>query len=405
MLFVIAWRNIWRNKTRSAVIIVSVLLGLWAGIFIIAFFMGMTNEQIDTAIAQQFSHMQVHHPKFRELDEAVYTIENREKVVELVKKEPGIIASSERIVITAMAASAYSSSGISLLGVDPEKEAAVTGLSGRINQGKYLEENGHNQLLIGKKLLEKLKLDSNSKVILTFQAVSGDLTSSAFRITGVFTAASTFTEENMVYINRRELDSLAGFRGGIHELAILLQSNDQLESTAASLRQKIAGGARLETWKQLSPDLRLMIDSFEQYMYIIIGILLIALAFGIVNTMLMSVLERQKELGVLMAVGLNKSKLFSMILLETIGITFLGCLAGLPLAWLTVMITNHTGINLSRFSEGLAMYGFGNIIYPYLEASYYWKVAGMSILAAILAAVYPAYKALQLQPAVAIRKI
>ncbi|ULQ55545.1 ABC transporter permease [Flavihumibacter rivuli] len=404
MLVVIAWRNIWRNPLRSLTIIGSVMIGLWAGIFILAFFRGMTNEQIRTAISQQLSHIQLHHPQFRELDEPEFTVRDVTKLDSIFSREPAIGAISRRMIITAMASSAYTSSGVSIYGIDPAAENAVTGLAVRTATGRYFDTSTHSQLLIGKKLAAKLHLELNSKLVLTFQDTKGELTASAFRICGIYTAANSSMEENNVYVKQKELDSLATLRGQVHEIAVLLKDNAFLDQTAR-LIQQASPGNKTETWKQLSPELRLMIDSFGQYMMIIIGIILVALVFGIVNTMLMAVLERVRELGVLMAIGLNKSKVFRMIITETILMTILGCMAGLPLAWVTVYLTGRSGISLERFAEGLALYGYGTKVYPQLESIYYWQVGAMALGATIIAAIYPAWKALQLNPATAIRKI
>ncbi|MBZ5858984.1 ABC transporter permease [Flavihumibacter profundi] len=404
MILSIAWRNLWRNPLRSLVIIGSVMTGLLAGIFILAFFRGLINEQINTGISQQLSHIQVHNPVFRELDEEQYTINNVSGVLSALEKDDQVAGISQRLVITAMASSAYTASGVSIYGVEPLSEAAVTGLNKRIKEGHYLENSASGQILMGRKLAKKLHLGQGSKVILTFQDKNNELIAAAFRITGIFEAANSNLEENNVFVKKNELDSLTLLGGRIHELAILLKDNKAVETTAFKLRN-LNTGNKVETWKQLSPEIRMMIDSFSQYMVIIIGIILIALVFGIVNTMLMAVLERYRELGVLMAIGLNKRKIFSMIMTETLLMTILGCLAGLPLSWLTVYLTGRNGINLSRFSEGLAMYGYGTRVYPQLELSYYWQVGGMAIVAALLASVYPSLKALQLKPATAIRKI
>jgi ABC-type antimicrobial peptide transport system permease subunit len=162
---------------------------------------------------------------------------------------------------------------------------------------------------------------------------------------------------------------------------------------------------KVEDWKDLSPELSMIIESFNLYTYIISGIILLALTFGVINTMLMSVLERIRELGMLMAIGLNKRKIFIMIMLETSYLTLIGTPIGLLTGWLTVTTLGKTGINLSMFSEGLASYGFSSIIYPALDQDKYEIIVIMCLITTILSAIYPAYKALQLNPSEAIRKI
>ena len=181
--------------------------------------------------------------------------------------------------------------------------------------------------------------------------------------------------------------------------------DEQLLDTIKNFSVKVVPKEKIEDWKELSPELGMIIESFNLYTYIISGIILLALTFGIINTMLMSVLERFKELGVLMAIGLNKYKIFIMIMLETIYLTVLGTPIGLLVGWLTVTVLGKTGINISMFSEGLASYGFSAIIYPALDQEKYVIIVSMCLITAILSAIYPSYRALQLNPSEAIRKI
>jgi len=161
----------------------------------------------------------------------------------------------------------------------------------------------------------------------------------------------------------------------------------------------------VEDWKTLAPELRLVIDSFSQTMYLFISIILLALTFGIINTMLMAVLERIHELGILMAIGMNKLSVFMMIMLETLYLAIIGGICGLLLAYGTIHLLGQTGIDLSAFATGLSSYGMDTMVYPALPDNQYLEIFIMIFIAAILSAIYPAFKALKLNPVQAIRKI
>ncbi len=405
MLIRIAWQNLWRNPLRSIVIILSMMTGLWAGAFIIGFFKGMINQQIETAISRQLSHIQIHHPKFGEEENILNTIKNGGNIALQLQQRKVVKAVSPRLLIAAMAATAHGSAGVTATGVSPGLEANVTSLGKYIAEGKYFDTTQTMSVIIGRRLQEKLQLRLNQKLILTFQNAGGEITAAAFRVAGVYTSNSSAIEESKLYVMAKDLAPLAGIQPGeSHEIAILLHTNNEDEALAALLRNQYKD-LRIETWKDLSPEMRLMIDSFNQYMYIIIGIILIALIFGIVNTMLMAVLERQRELGVLMAVGMNRSKIFFMVMCETIMLALAGCIVGLPLAWACITYFGKTGIDLSNWSQGLAMYGYDTMVYPSLDTIYYFEIGAMALAASVFAAIYPARKSLQLKPAEAIRKI
>ena len=167
--------------------------------------------------------------------------------------------------------------------------------------------------------------------------------------------------------------------------------------------QNIAGENEVKTWKELSPEMSLLTDSMDQYMYIFILIILLGLCFGIINTMLMAVLERVKEIGMLMAVGMNKRRVFRMIILESVMLTFTGGIVGILIGAGITKIFETTPINLSMFSQGLEKYGFATQVYTSLQSDTLVTITILVIITGIISAIYPARKALKLNPAEATR--
>jgi ABC-type antimicrobial peptide transport system permease subunit len=162
----------------------------------------------------------------------------------------------------------------------------------------------------------------------------------------------------------------------------------------------------IEDWKMIAPELALMIESMDEYLVIFIGIILLALAFGIINTMLMAVLERYKEIGMLMGIGMNKGRVFTMIVFETLMLVFVAVPFGLLAAYLLIEYLGTAGMDLSgMYAEGYSEFGFKSIIYPELERIYYIQIMIMVVIAAILSSLLPAMTAIRLNPVEAIRKI
>lgn len=405
MLFQIAWRNIWRNKTRSFVVICSIIIGLWAGVFMLAFSWGMYKNNIDDTVFKQLSHIQIHHPLFKEENESKYTISNTYEILQKLQSNENVASASARIITTGMITSPTTASGVKIYGINPLQEEKQIGLHENVRQGSYFESDKENEILIGEKLAKKLKIKVKSKVVLTFTDINVEMISAAFRVGGLYRSKNISLDEVNVYVQQKYLRKLLGLGDAeSNEIAILLENEIQLDSIK-KYSTKLVPQAKVEDWKELSPELGMIIESFNLYTYIITGIILLALTFGIVNTMLMSVLERIRELGMLMAIGLNKRKIFFMIMLETLYLTLIGCPIGLLIGWLSIDFLGKHGINISMFSEGLASYGFSSIIYPSLDNEKYIIVAVMCFITALLAAIYPAFKALQLNPSEAIRKI
>ncbi len=404
MLFKVAWRNIWRNKTRSTVVIASVAVGLFAGMFMMAFFWGLAKQEVNTAVNIQLSHIQIHNPSFPDDKDANYIIENAQAIIDKLRRDVNVKSVSARVVTTGMISSSSTASGVEIDGIVPSDEKNVSSISNDIIEGVYFTGVKKNEIVIGKKLADKLGVRLHSKIVLTFQSKTGDLTAGAFRIVGIFHSRNSTFDETNVFTESEDLAQLLGTGDGVHEIAIILKNDKMVDPVANELRKQYPS-LLIQTWKELSPEMAMLTGLFDQIMYIIIGIILLALMFGIINTMLMAVLERQREFGMLMAIGMNKPRVFIMVVLESVMLTCVGIPAGIILTIGTVDFFAKHGIDLSVFSQALSEFGFSNIIYPELQNNMFLPITLMTALTAILSAIYPAIKALQFKPAEAIRKI
>ena len=405
MLPLIAWRNIWRNKTRSLTVIISVVLGLWTGAFILAYAFGMIDQRLKDAIENEVSHLQIHHPEFDKDNEAKFFIRDGEGVLESMAKEPQVQFVTGRVITLGMVSSASNSSGGKLIGIQPDTENLVSKLKDKLVEGEYLDMHSRNKVIVGQKLANKLKVKLRSKIVLTCQDTAGNIVAGAFRVIGIYKTSNTSYDEMHVFVKDNDLADLMQITNKYHEIAGLVHDPTTLDSFI-DLKSKSMPDLQLESWKTIAPELGLMIDSLDQYLTIFIGIILLALSFGIVNTMLMAVLERVREIGMLMAIGMTKARIFGMISLETIFLVALAAPIGLTAAYVTNTLLGFYGLDLSAiYAEGYAEFGFESIIYPKLESFYYFRILLMVALAACLAAIYPAITAIRLNPVKAIRKI
>ena len=403
MLTKIASRNIWRSRKRSLIIIAAVSIGLWAGIFMMAFYNGMIEQRINSAITDELSHIQVHHPEFRKEYDIKYHLSEGRKIVETIRKDSKIKAVAGRIILKGMIASASGSSGITINGIMPEAEQILTNLSGKIIKGNYFNPQKTNEIILSEKLSKKLKLNLNKKTILTFQDAEGNLASGAFRITAIYKTVNGPYDDSNVFVKITDIDSLAGIPNAMNEIAILLKSNTELEEIQKKLEDKFPK-TEVKNWMEISPELGLTISVGDQMVFIFMGIILLALAFGIVNTMMMSVLERTREIGMLLALGMNKFKIFMMILLETLFLIIAGCPVGILLSIISIGITQRTGIDFSNFSEAYSSFGYSSIIYPSLTARQFGIIMLLVFITALFSALFPARRALQLNPAESLKK-
>lgn len=399
----LGWKNVWRNPTRSGVVVVAVLLGTWAGIFSAGFFNGMMQDALDNQIELSIGHIQIMHPQFEDLYDPEYAVDNADQVIEYLENQPFITDITAKSVATGLAQSTRSSFGVTINGVNPQKDSTHT-IHQYVTGGEMIQPGDRNNILIGNKLAERLGVELKNRMVLNFQDMDGEITGGAFRVGGIFETFSSSFNENNVFVLDDDLNRLLGTDGAVHNIRIYTDDMAEAETYAAQLRSEFPE-LEIKTWRDLAPDLRYMFDMMDLTLYIVMIIIIIGLIFSIINTMLMAVMERARELGMLRAIGMNKARTFSMVMWETVFLTMVGSPAGLLLGWGTISYFGDIGINLTAFAEGLSAYGIGTIVYPTLPAGYYFNIVLLIAAAALLSALYPAWKTLQLNPLEAIRKL
>ena len=403
MLFSISWRNVWRNKIRSAVIIAAIALGICAGVFSAAFYQGMADQRIDKVIKTELSHIQLHEPKYRQANDISKFIPDANKIAAKIREYPEVVGVSGRITIFSLIASAETAAGVKISGITPKDERLVSNMYTKLIEGNYFEENRRNPVIIGKKLAEKLKVRLGSKVVLTLQDIDNNITAGAFRIVGIFDTQNHIFDEANIFVLDKDLRRLMNLpKNAYHELAVLLNDNEKVPIVEERIKKEFS---QLETlsWTELSPEMSYLNEAMDLFMYIFIIIILIALLFGIINTMLMVVLERVKEIGMLMAIGMNKLRVFTMIVLETVFLSLTGGVLGVILGTFVSKYFETHKIDLSIWGDVYSDLGYDPFVYTNLEVSLLINVTILVILTGILASLYPAYKALKNDPADALR--
>lgn len=399
----ISWRNIWRNPLRSFTMIIAIMAGLWGGLFAASLAGGLISQRFKTGVEQEFSHLQIHHPEFIIEHHPQFVIEDAEKIARHLNQDKLVRAYSARSMVNGMLASANLTNGVNVRGIDPEMETATTGLGSNIVAGEYLSHELRNPVLIGHALATRMKVEPGSRVVLTFQDLNNELVSVACRVAGIFRTANSMFDEQNIYMMHRDLNALLGRDEIVNEIAIVLEDLEQADAFAQNYRE-LFPQYTTRTWAELSPQMALYTQMGMTMFMVILFIILLALAFGLLNTMLMSVFERVKELGMLMSIGMSKGRVFSMILFETIFLTLTGASLGMLLGWATTSWLGNRGMNLAVVGgDSLESFGFEAMIYPELEPSFYAILTLLVIFTALATAIYPALKALRLRPAEAVR--
>jgi ABC-type lipoprotein release transport system permease subunit len=403
MIFSMAWRNIWRNKARSIVIMVSVAIGLLVGISVLALYKGMMKSRVRTVIDTETGHLQIHNVQFKKDYAPQFVIDSFDTVISTIRSMPSVKIAAGRTIVQGMLAATSGSAGVQINGVIPGLEGKLSRLNEKIITGRGLEGVKKNQIIIGKKLADKMKLKQGSKLVLTFTDSSENLISAAFRVVGIFQSENAPLDELNVYVTAVDLNQLLQING-YHEIGVLLQNDFDVGSIEKQLQDRFPF-LLVESWQKLSPETDLMVKTVDTYSYIIMMIILVALAFGILNTMLMSVLERIREIGMMVALGTSRLRIFLLVLMETVFLTLAGTPLGFGIGYLLVNHYERYGLDLSGMGkEMMASFGFSTMVYP----SFPWeKLPGVTIMVittALVSCLLPALKALKLRPAEALAR-
>lgn len=256
----------------------------------------------------------------------------------------------------------------------------------------------------GRLILEKAQtFRERAKFTLTFVNSSNHQTGGVFRVGGIYNIPNSMFESSQVFVRDNILRRLIEFpENTAHQIVIRLNDVDDTRAMTRKLREDFPD-LEVLNWKQIQPDMAMMSD-FAGVMYgFFMALILAALAFGIVNTMLMVVLERTKELGMLTAIGMNKKKVFRMIMTESVFLSLTGGVVGMVVSWVIIRITSTQGINFGSMEEGFEAMGFSSHIYPDIGVDFFLIVTLLIIITGVLSSVYPALKALKLDPAEALR--
>lgn len=419
MLLKLAWRNIWRNKRRSLIVITSVVIGLIAIVLTNGLANGMLQQMLFNQINLNISHIQIHKKGFNDNKIVQSYIPDYQKVEDILKNNPEIESYSKRVLAAGILSSANNSSGVYIKGINPEEESKVSIIKSSVIQGKYLGENKHD-IIIGKKLADKLEVSIGDKVVAMTNTIHGNVGSDVFRIVGIFQTANSPYDKTSIYVNEKAEQGILGFdepsgqytngpdkilQEHYYEFVVITKNFQDVDKIKAGLQKQLGNEYEVLTYKDLLPMLIYQMEIFNKSMLIFNLIIGLALIFGIVNSMLMSVFERINEIGVLMAIGMKNLRLSLMIIFEALILGIFGTLAGLVVGLIINGLLSHSGLNLGLFSEGLGAMGVGSIVYPALSVS---EIIGTVIFmpfVAVIAAFYPSYRAIKLEPIYAINYV
>lgn len=403
LILKLAWRNIWRNKRRSALTMAAISFAVMAAVSMRGLQIGTYELNIDNSVSIYSGYIQIQHPEYYASPSLRHSFNPDKKLISYINTNPHIIAFSRRINADGLISSGENTFGAMLTGIQPDAELKVTTMLDKVNDGEIFIRPDTYDILVGYKLLQNLKVRIGDEIIILAQGLDGSMGNDRFRITGTIKTGAEEFDAYGVLVGIETLQEMLYMHNRVTALTIRLDDVNNLNIVSDELKPA-AGLNSVLTWGNLMPELRdaIALDNISGILFLLILFLIVA--FGIINTILMSVIERFNEFGVNLAIGMPHYKLVLVVFAETILITITALAIGNILGF---AINYYIVLNPIQFSGDIANlyleYGFLPEMRSSLQISMFIQTSVITLIISLLSAIYPCVKLYKLEPLKGIR--
>jgi len=403
-----AWRNIWRNTRRTILTICAIAFASLLLVFMLSFQFGSYETMINTSVKIQTGHLQIQAQEFQEKKNIRQVVPEPAKIAEILKTIPNMAAYTYRGQAFSLISSNERTYGVAVTGIDPDREADVSRLKSLIREGDFLTAADTDQALIGRLLAQNLRVRLGDELTVVGQGRDGSIAATVVQVKGIFSSGISDFDRAAIHIPLRTFQEVFSMQGAVHEVVVIADSLRNVNTIVTSVQTGLSSlnlkkPLAVLDWDELMPGLRQSIEMDLISGLIFYLLLVLVVAFSILNTFLMAIFERTREFGVLMAIGTTPGRLTKVLLIESMTMTLIGIVAGIIVGSLITLYFQVHGIDFSGASEMLSQFGITGRMYPKLS----WLSAVSGPLAVLMitfcAALYPALKVRRLQPVEAMR--
>ena len=404
MLILLSFRNVLRNRRRTALTVLLIGCGLATLILYDGFVRGMREALVKEATGTFLGEAQVHRDGFRKEREIDLVVAGWPAVEKTLREDGTLAAYAPRVVAMGMISSPRNVSGVAIYGIDPERESHVSKVRRALLHGRYLTGTSETEILIGSRLAALLEVEIGDRVVLTAaQARSGDLAQELFRVSGIVQFNSRPMDQGMVFIPLAKAQRMLHLDGDVHEAALRFKKLEDADNRTLPLWKSVsAGGNEALAWRELVPQVQAILE-MSSYGTLISGIILVAvISLSVINSMLMSIYERLFEFGVLKAIGTRPKEIALMILMEAMALAIISSLVGVAAGWALSGWFAMRGIDFT----GMEYAGttLTDPIRTILAPEQFILFPIFVIILTVMAGIYPAIHAARLVPSQAMRK-
>lgn len=410
----LAWRNVARNRRRSLITVVSVAMGMFILLFLWGFNDGAHNNMIANYRELVAGSVQIHKRDFFRHPKIETHISAPQPVIAAVSAQPAVTAWTTRLNSFALTAGADTSTGMSLMGVDPVRERAVSRLDDKVVAGRFLVESDTNAALLGTEAARKLRVTVGDEIVLLSQDRMGALAAERFELVGLVRTTDAAVDQGMVIAPLAAVQAMLGMEGRITDVVLQVPERS-LDATVAALTVALAAhDVEVMPWYEISSFVRDVVLMDNAFQYIFVGIVVFIALSGIVNVILVSMLQRTREFGVLLALGTRRAAVGWVVALETMMLGVTGVIVGTAAGMGMVAWLGRRGLDMRIFMSGLSeeqaydafgQYYMDTVIYTEVDTDHLVITVLGLMLAIVASAIYPAWRAARLEPIEAIRHV
>ncbi len=401
LYFRLAWRNVWRHRRRTVIVVAAMGLTLAMMMIYDGLIAGFDDAIYGNAIKVLGGNIQVHASGYAaaEDENPLLLLPNDQAVVQAALAQPRVLAASRRINTGGMASNREGAFAVSIVGIEPEQELPVNLVAQHVAGGRYLTANDQDVAFIGKGLADEMGVKVGDRFTLAGRATHQQMRSRTMTVGGIYDVGMPDVEKRTLYISLAEAQNLYGLTGQSTEVAVSLKALGQEPAVIGALEKGLPG-YEIASWQTSFPDLQQTIETKSAVMDVFSVIILIIAGIGILNLLLMAVMERTREIGLLSALGMKPRQISWLFVLEGALIGVVGVAAGVLLGVLCNGLLGRVGLDFSRFTT-LTDYAalISGRIYPSLGLEKIVQRVLTVVVIATLAALLPAREAAQNEPA------
>lgn len=395
LLIQLGWRNLWRHRRRNGMLCLAVAVGVGGLMFIDAMLRGWQSGMVEDVIKNLTGHIKVHAAGYRDDPSVGYSFVLPEVLTALLDNESSL-RWTQRIVVPAVLMSERETRGVSLVGVEPSDEADLSFLGEVPIDGEGLSSADDARIVIGAELARQLETRTGKRIVMMTQGADNTTREAGMRIAGVYDAEGTGLEKIFAFTGRAALQRLLEIEG-VTEVSVRVDGDEDTEAKLLGEIEATLPGYDVAGWKTLQPAAAAMTEYADMGIWIWYSIMLLALAFGLMNTLISAVLERVRELGLLQALGMGGAGIVVQVVIESLLIVALGTVLGVVLG-LGLVQWLADGIDLSRWAQGVEFFNFRTVLVPDLLLSDVITICVLVMALGLVGSLYPAWRAVRLDP-------